>query len=81
MVTMRATITVSIPKRHNEVWAGTGKVTSGDISDGVVIVEMLTGQMAGSIGGFQVDKVKFTKVIRATDGSTIPAEAATNEMR
>ncbi len=64
---MRATIIVSISKRHNEVWAGKGKVVSGDIADGVVLVDMLTGQMAGSIGGFQVDKVQFTKVIRATD--------------
>ncbi len=66
---MRATIIVNISKRHNEVWAGKGKVVSGDIADGVVLVEMQTGHMAGSIGGFRVDKIKFIEVIRLEENT------------
>ena len=61
---MQVMIIVKIPKQLNKIWAGTGKVISGDISDGVVLVEMLTGLMKGSTGGFQVNEVKFIKVIR-----------------
>ena len=61
---MKATLIVEVPKQLNEVWAGTGKVFSGDISEGVVLVEMLTGRMIGSIGGFLVHQIKFTKVIQ-----------------
>lgn len=53
------TITATIAKKHNSVWAGKGKVVSIDTSTGIVILCMTTGTMKGDYGGFSIDTVRF----------------------
>lgn len=50
----------TVTMKHNSSWAGRGKVTEIYPSEGVVILEMLTGRMKGHSGGFDIEIVKFT---------------------
>jgi hypothetical protein len=53
------TVTATVSKKVNSVWAGKGKVISFSLEFGTVILLMLTGQYAGAVGAFDLDKVRF----------------------
>lgn len=57
----------TVPKKTNHVWAGKGEVVSIHLDVGVVIIKMSTGEMAGKVGGFPLEDVRF-KVNRDNDG-------------
>jgi hypothetical protein len=52
-------VTAFVPKKHNHVWTGKGNVVSIDLSTGLVILHMTSGEFKGCTGGFNIDALRF----------------------
>ena len=56
------TVTATISKHQNHIWAGKGKVISIDLTTGIVFLSMTTGAMKGHMGGFDISAARFQTV-------------------
>lgn len=57
---LKTTVTAFVPKKTNHIWTGHADVISFDLKHGFALLSMTSGSQKGHIGGFDLDKIRFT---------------------